>query len=49
MSDAADVSSRIDIRTAGGEVVSLDPPDNRLPDAGPLPDLRIGQLDRSRS
>src|ERR1035438_5130702 len=32
-----------DIRTAGGEVVSLDPPDNRLPDAGPLTDLRIGQ------
>jgi hypothetical protein len=42
-SDGADVPARVEVAAAGGEVVLFDPPDDRLPDASPLADLRNGQ------
>ena len=41
--DAADVATGIEVAAAGGEVIMLDAPDDRLPDAGPLADLRNGE------
>ena len=41
--DAADVSPSVEITTAGREVAALDSPDDRLPDAGLLTDLRNGE------
>ena len=42
-SDGADVPARIEVAAASGEVVLFDPPDDRLPDAGPLADPRSGE------
>ena len=42
-SDGADVPARKEAAAASGEVVLFDPPDDRLPDASPLADLRNGQ------
>jgi hypothetical protein len=41
--DAADVATGIEVAAAGGEVIMLDAPDDRLPDAGALADLRNGE------
>jgi hypothetical protein len=41
--DGADVPARIEVSAAGGEVVPFDPPDDRLPDPGPLADLCDGE------
>src|SRR6185437_16439383 len=40
--DAADVAAGIEVTAASGEVVALDAPDDRLPDAGALAYLRHG-------
>src|ERR1700733_5180961 len=41
--DGADVPARIEVSAAGGEIVPFDPSDDRLPDPGPLADLRDGE------
>lgn len=41
--DGADVPARVEVSAAGREVVPLDPPDDGLPDPGPLADLRNGR------
>src|SRR5262249_17836576 len=41
--DAADVAAGVEVAAAGGEVIMLDATDDRLPDTGPLADLRNGE------
>src|SRR2546430_15355635 len=41
--DAADVATGVEVATARGEVITFDAPDDRLPDAGSLTDLRNGE------
>ena len=41
--DAPDMPSGVEIAATRGEIAALDPPDDRLPDAGSLTDLRNGE------
>ncbi len=41
--DAADVAASVEVATARRVVTALNPPDDRLPDTGPLANLRNGE------
>jgi hypothetical protein len=41
--NTADMATGIEVTTARGEITAFDAPDNRLPNAGSLTDLRNGE------